>query len=184
MVDTARVLDREITRVGELVRRLMNDARPLAPRIEISAVGTLIDAAVQAAAPTLARRHVRVEWQEESTLTPLEADPQLITQVLVNLIVNAAEATAPGGSIEVAAARAPSHGRDEIVIRVSDRGAGIFPGQARELFEPCFTTEPEGYGLGLAVSQNILREHGGRIVAANRADPPGAVFELHIPVVR
>jgi signal transduction histidine kinase len=184
VVDTTRAVGREITRVEGLVRRFMNYARPLAPRIEISAVGTLIDTAVQAAAPTLARRAVRVERQEESTLPPLEVDPQLITQALVNLIVNAAEATAPGGSIEVAAARAPSHGRDEIVVRISDRGAGISPGQARELFEPFFTTEPGGYGLGLAISQNILLQHGGRIVAANRADPPGSVFELHIPVVR
>jgi two-component system sensor kinase FixL len=103
----------------------------------------------------------------------------------VNLIVNAAEATAPGaGAIELEAARAPSHGRDEVAIRVRDRGAGISPERARELFKPFFTTKPEGHGLGLAVSQNILLEHGGRIVAGNRPDAPGALFELQIPVVR
>jgi signal transduction histidine kinase len=184
VVDTARALDHEITRVEGLVRRLMNYARPLAPRIEISTVGTLVDAAMDAAAPILARRDVHVERREESDLPPLEVDPQLITQALVNLIVNAVEATAPGGFIELEAARAPSHGRDEIAIRVSDRGAGFSPGQARELFKPFFTTKPEGHGLGLAVSQNILLEHGGRIVATNRLDPSGAVFELQIPVVR
>ena len=72
------------------------------------------------------------------------------------------------------AARAPSNGRDEIAIRVSDRGAGFTPLQERELFKPFFTTKPEGHGLGLAVSQNILLEHGGRIVAANRVDCPVA----------
>lgn len=184
VVDTARAIDHEITRVEGLVRRLMNYARPLAPRVEIATVGTLVDAAMDAAAPILARRDVRVERREESDLPPLEVDPQLITQALVNLIVNAVEATAPGGSIELEAARAPSHGRDEIAIRVSDRGAGFSPGQARELFKPFFTTKPEGHGLGLAVSQNILLEHGGRIVATNRLDPSGAVFELQIPVVR
>ena len=184
VVETARALDHEITRVEGLVRRLMNYARPLAPRIEISTVGTLVDAAIDAAAPILARRDVRVERREESDLPPLEVDPQLITQALVNLIVNAVEATAPGGSIELVAARAPSHGRDEIAIRVADRGAGFSPGEARELFKPFFTTKPEGHGLGLAVSQNILLEHGGRIVATNRLDPSGAVFELQIPVVR
>ena len=71
-----------------------------------------------------------------------------------------------------------------MAIRVRDRGAGITPEQARELFKPFFTTKPEGHGLGLAVSQNILLEHGGRIVAANRPDGPGASFELQIPVVR
>ncbi len=184
VVDTARALDHEITRVEGLVRRLMNYARPLAPRVEIARVGTLVDAAVDAAAPILSRRGVRVERREGSDLPPLEVDPQLITQALVNLIVNAVEATAPGGSIEVEAARAPSNGRDEIAIRVSDRGAGFTPVQERDLFKPFFTTKPEGHGLGLAVSQNILLEHGGRIVAANRLDPCGAVFEMQIPVVR
>ncbi len=185
VVETARALDREITRVEGLVRRLMNYARPLAPRFELCTVGSLVDAALEAASPALARHHTEVARREESDLPPLEVDPQLITQALVNLIVNAAEATPSGGGvIEVEAARATSLGRDEVTVRVRDRGAGIPPERARELFKPFFTTKPEGHGLGLAVSQNILLEHGGRIVAANRPDAPGALFELQIPVVR
>jgi signal transduction histidine kinase len=185
VVDTARALDREITRVEGLVRRLMNYARPLAPRFELCTVGSLVDAALEASAPALARHQIQIARREESDLPPLEVDPQLVTQALVNLIVNAAEATpAGGGAIEVEAARATSLGRDEIAVRVRDRGAGIPTDRERELFKPFFTTKPEGHGLGLAVSQNILLEHGGRIVAANRPDSPGAVFELQIPVVR
>jgi signal transduction histidine kinase len=185
VVETARALDREITRVEGLVRRLMNYARPLAPRFELCTVGSLVDAALEAASPALARHHTEVARREEPNLPPLEVDPQLITQALVNLIVNAAEATPTGGgAIEVETARATSLGRDEVAVRVRDRGAGISVEQERELFKPFFTTKPEGHGLGLAVSQNILLEHGGRIVAANRADAPGALFELQIPVVR
>ena len=185
VVDTARALDREITRVEGLLRRLMNYARPLAPRFELCTVGSVLDAALEAASPALARHGSRIARREEPELPPLEVDPQLITQALVNLIVNAAEATpAGGGAIEVEATRATSLGRDEVAVRVRDRGAGIPAERARELFKPFFTTKPEGHGLGLAVSQNILLEHGGRIVAANRPDPPGAVFELQIPVVR
>jgi signal transduction histidine kinase len=185
VVETARALDREITRVEGLVRRLMNYARPLAPRFELCTVGSLVDAALEAASPALARHHTEVARREEPNLPPLEVDPQLITQALVNLIVNAAEATpSGGGAIEVETARATSLGRDEVAVRVRDRGAGIPPEQARELFKPFFTTKPEGHGLGLAVSQNILLEHGGRIIAANRPDAPGALFELQIPVVR
>jgi signal transduction histidine kinase len=185
VVETARALDREISRVEGLVRRLMSYARPLAPRVELSTVGSLVDAAIEASGPALVRLGARVERREEPDLPPLEVDPQLITQALVNLIVNAAEATAPGGgAIELEAARAPSHGRDEVAIRVRDRGAGISPERARELFKPFFTTKPDGHGLGLAISQNILLEHGGRIVAANRTDCAGAAFELQIPVVR
>jgi signal transduction histidine kinase len=185
VVDTARALDREITRVEGLVRRLMNYARPLAPRFELCTVGSLVDAALEASAPALARHQIQIARREESDLPPLEVDPQLVTQALVNLIVNAAEAMPPGGGVvEVEAARATTLGREEIAVRVRDRGAGIPADRERELFKPFFTTKPEGHGLGLAVSQNILLEHGGRIVATNRPDPPGALFELQIPVVR
>jgi signal transduction histidine kinase len=185
VVETARALDREITRVEGLVRRLMNYARPLAPRFELCTVGSLVDAALEAASPALARHHTEVARREEPNLPPLEVDPQLITQALVNLIVNAAEATPPGGgAIEVETARGTILGRDEIAVRVRDSGAGIPAERERELFKPFFTTKPEGHGLGLAVSQNILLEHGGRIVAGNRPDAPGALFELQIPVVR
>ena len=184
IVETARALDREISRVEGLVRRLMNYARPLAPRFELATAGQLMDAALDAAGPALNRLGVRVERREEPDLPPLEVDPQLITQALVNLIVNGAEASPSGGVVEVEAARASNLGRDEVALRVRDRGAGLAPEQARDLFKPFFTTKPEGHGLGLAVSQNILLEHGGRIVAANRPDAPGALFELQIPVVR
>jgi two-component system sensor histidine kinase HydH len=185
VVETARALDREITRVEGLVRRLMNYARPLAPRFELCTVSSLVDAALDASAPALARHGTQIARHEEPDLPPLEVDPQLVTQALVNLIVNAAEATPTGGGVlEVEAARAITLGRDEIAVRVRDRGAGIPADRQRELFKPFFTTKPDGHGLGLAVSQNILLEHGGRIVAANRPDPPGAVFELQIPVVR
>ena len=184
VVETARALDREITRVEGLLRRLMNYARPLAPRFELCTVGSVVDAALEAALPALTRHGSQIARREEPDLPPLEVDPQLITQVLVNLIVNAAQATPPGGAIEVEAMRATSLGRDEVAIRVRDRGAGIPAERERELFKPFFTTKPEGHGLGLAVSQNILLEHGGRIVAANRPDPGGAVFEFQLPVVR
>jgi len=67
---------------------------------------------------------------------------------------------------------------------VSDRGPGIRPDQERNLFKPFFTTKPEGHGLGLAVSQNIVLEHGGQISGAARPDGRGALFEILIPVVR
>lgn len=183
VVDTARALDREISRVEGLMRRLMNYARPLAPRFELVTVGGLVDSAVEAAGPVVARFGARIERRESPDLPPLEVDPQLITQAVVNLIANAAEA-APGGVVEIEAARASAHGRDEVAIRVYDGGPGVTPEHARDLFKPFFTTKPDGHGLGLAVSQNIVMEHGGRISASARPGQPGAVFEILIPVVR
>ena len=183
VVDTARALDRELSRVEGLMRRLMSYARPLAPRYELVTVASLIDSAVEAAGPVLARHDARIQRHDAPDLPPLEVDPQLVTQALVNLIANAAEA-APGNTVEIETARTTAHGRAEVAVRVSDLGAGIAPGQLRDLFKPFFTTKPEGHGLGLAVSQNIVLEHGGRISGASRTDGRGAVFEILIPVVR
>ncbi|HXJ23654.1 MAG TPA: ATP-binding protein [Polyangia bacterium] len=183
VVDTARALDREIGRVDGLMRRLMSYARPLAPRFELVTVGGLLDSAVEAARPVLGRFGARIQRHDGAGLPPLEVDPQLVTQALVNLIANAAQA-APGEIIEIESVRSSTHGRDEIALRVSDRGPGLRPEEERNLFKPFFTTKPDGHGLGLAVSQNIVLEHGGQISASRRADGRGAAFEILIPVVR
>jgi signal transduction histidine kinase len=180
-------LNREITRVEGLIRRLVDFSKPLAPRVEVTTVDTLLDAATDAAQPVLERHAVTIDRKEDADLSPIEVDPLLFTQVLVNLLVNAAEAMAPGGGhVELSARRTRVLGHDEIAIRVADHGPGISDAHLAELFKPFFTTKSGGHGLGLAVSQNILLEHGGRIVAANR--PPqegkGASFEVQLPVVR
>jgi signal transduction histidine kinase len=187
VIETAEALNKEITRVEGLVRRLVNYARPLAPCVEVATVKALLDAALDAAQPVLARCAVRVDRDEDEQLQPVEVDPLLFTQALVNLIVNAAEAMAPsGGRVELTARRTHLLGRDQVSIRVADRGPGIPETKLKELFKPFFTTKAEGHGLGLAVSQNILLEHGGRIVAENR--PPhegtGAAFEVQLPIIR
>jgi signal transduction histidine kinase len=187
--ETAEALNREITRVEGLVRRLVNYSRPLAPRFELVAVGDLLDSAEDAARPALARCGAAVERRAGDEPLAVEVDPLLMTQALANLVTNAAEATAAASRrtpIEVAVGRAAVLGRDHVVIRVADHGEGLPDERMRELFKPFFTTKPDGHGLGLAVTQNILLEHDGRILARNRPpeEGPGAVFELQFPVVR
>jgi signal transduction histidine kinase len=186
---TAEALNREITRVEGLVRRLVNYAKPLAPRLELVSVGSLLDAAEEASQTILQRCGTALDRREGADLPRLEVDPQLVTQALSNLIANAAQATAAAGRtdrVELEADRAEVHGRDQVVIRVADRGPGLPDSHMRELFKPFFTTKPDGHGLGLAVSQNVVLEHGGRISASNRpaGEGSGAVFEVQFPVAR
>jgi len=187
VVETAEALNREVTRVEGLIRRLVDFSKPLAPRVEVAPVETLLDAAIDAAKPVLVRHAVTVQRQQDADLLPVEVDPLLFTQVLVNLLVNAAEAMSPGGGcVDLTARRTRVHGHDEVAIRVADHGPGIPDAHLGELFKPFFTTKAGGHGLGLAVSQNILLEHGGRIVASNRPaeEGKGASFEVQLPVVR
>jgi len=103
-------------------------------------------------------------------------DPDLIEQVLVNLLANGCEASNAGGRIEITAE--PVDGNLAFVVR--DHGAGIAPPHRERLFHPFFTTKPHGNGLGLAVSRNIVREHGGHIQVSTPADG-GSIFRVVLP---
>jgi signal transduction histidine kinase len=187
VLSTAEALNHQITRVEGLVRRLVNYSRPLAPRLEVVSVGSLLDAAQEASQTVLERCGTGIARRDSSDLPRVEVDPLLVTQALSNLIVNAAQATVAAGrtdGVELGADRTQVHGREQIVIRVADHGTGLPDSHLRELFKPFFTTKPDGHGLGLAVSQNVVLEHGGRISARNRPPEqgPGAVFEIQLPV--
>jgi len=186
-MQTCEALNREISRVEGLLRRLMSFARPLSPRVELVSVDTIIDSALDATGPILRDLKAAVGRSSTPGLPPIEADPALLTQVLVNLLTNAAQAMAPGGgAIEIDARRTVVLGRDEVAIIVSDHGPGISDDNVSELFKPFFTTKRDGHGLGLAVSQNIVLEHGGKIVGSNRKreEGGGATFEVQLPLIR
>jgi two-component system sensor histidine kinase TtrS len=113
--------------------------------------------------------------------TAIEADHLQVQQVLLNLLKNAADATA-----ELPLERrviAVSIDRDEgaLVIRVADRGPGVPSETLSHLFEPFFTTKPDGLGLGLAICQSIIEAHGGHLRAEPRDPPPGLIFRFTLP---
>lgn len=182
--ETAQALDHEITRVDQLVRRLVNYARPLAPRTQPCTVRSIVDPAVDAARPELTRAGAVFVRAEEEELPPLEVDALLIGQVLINLLTNAAQAGPPGGRIVLSTRRVSHLGREHVSFEVVDEGPGITPEHLPRLFHPFFTTKAKGHGLGLAISQNIAMEHGGQITARSRTDRSGAVFELLLPLSR
>jgi signal transduction histidine kinase len=120
-------------------------------------------------------------------------DGDRMVQVFVNLIRNAVDATRtmareaeePRPTIRVTAARQRMNNRELLVMRVTDEGPGIAPEVLPRLFEPFVSTrlDSKGTGLGLAVAEGIVREHGGLLRASNRVDRRGAMFEVLLPVL-
>jgi len=171
-----RDMERELARVEGIVRRVVYYARPLEAHMQPVSVDLAIKTAADIAArtPSTRGRTIRVHPPDGDQRWVM--DPELIQQVLVNLLVNGCEASPQGATVELDATVED----DGLVLRVRDRGHGIAATVRERLFHPFFTTKPHGNGLGLAVSRNIVREHGGRI-DAEPAEGGGSIFTVVLP---
>ncbi|MEY4579109.1 MAG: hypothetical protein RL701_3812 [Pseudomonadota bacterium] len=179
-------LQKEATRIEHLIRRLIDYARPLAPETQVYAVHRLLETAKQSVQNQLGVHAHRCGFhvEQQAGIPPLEVDPLLMTQVLVNLFRNAVEAMPEGGCVTTRVFVAEMRGRSEVQIEVQDEGPGMTDDQLAWVFTPFRSTKPHGHGLGLATSRNIVIEHGGTLDVRNRGDRPGAIFWLSIPLVR
>jgi two-component system nitrogen regulation sensor histidine kinase GlnL len=126
----------------------------------------------------------------DPSLPAVLGDAGRLTQVLLNLVRNAIEASSPGGTVtlttrmETSYYLAGAHGREQFLsLDVSDQGPGISPENLERIFSPFFTTKTDGTGLGLAISQRIVTEHGGVLRVKSEAGV-GTIFTVTLPVER
>lgn len=107
---------------------------------------------------------------------PATFDPNLMAQALLNLLINAADAVAEGGTVTVKYAKL----RKRVRITVSDTGPGLPADVIDKVFNPFFTTKDHGTGLGLAIVNRVAEAHDGSVEARNAKDGGGAVFEINV----
>jgi two-component system NtrC family sensor kinase len=173
---------RETERVRNTVRGLLEFARQTESKVEDADVNALILATLDLVNKHILFENIKLVKELDDDLPILAIDKDKIRQVLINVIMNAAEAMENrGGQLRVATRYAAPE--RQVEIKVSDTGCGISPENLRRVFEPFFTTKDvgRGVGLGLAISYGIVKKHGGSIDIQSRVDK-GTTVTISLPV--
>jgi signal transduction histidine kinase len=180
--ELAGFISTEVDRTNALVTRFLDFARPLALRLEKTEIGEVIDEAVTQVEKHTPPLDVSIYKNYSPDIPPFLMDRQLIERVLYNLLLNAAQASPPQGSVTVKTRQAGDTADGSTVeIDVIDRGSGIAPKDRESIFNPFFTTKSSGVGLGLAIVSKIIDEHGGQITVESEPGA-GSVFRVFLPV--
>ncbi|OGF16525.1 MAG: hypothetical protein A2W00_13220 [Candidatus Eisenbacteria bacterium RBG_16_71_46] len=188
-----RVILDEVERLDRIVTSLLQYARPRIPQLRPRPLAPCIDRVVDLSRDAIAQNGIEIQADMAPGLGPVYIDADLITQVLLNVTLNAVQAMPRGGILRYEvrrlrrrvpprgpgrragdtararrAARRTTGWVDYQQIRLSDTGPGIPRAVREKMFDPFFSTKPQGTGLGLAISQSIMQEHGGSIEVASR----------------
>jgi signal transduction histidine kinase len=177
--EMAGYISAEVDRTNSLITRFLDFARPQHLRLEPGDIATLLDQAIASFYRERPASLAGIEIYKNYSpgIPPVKFDAELLERVFSNLILNAAQASPPGGVVTV-----KTQLLDESVeVSVIDRGTGIEAKDLESIFNPFFTTKPDGVGLGLAICSKIVDEHGGHITVESSAGE-GSVFHVVLPL--
>ena len=179
--DDLKTILTETRRLDRIVTQIVEYARPcdlLPSSFEIAA---LVEETLDLLSQPINQKHIRVTSTFPSELPPLEADPDLIKQVVLNAIQNSVEALEEDGELRVEALEELRDGRKGLLTTIQDNGKGISPEDLPKIFDPFFTMgKRRGTGLGLAICRNIIDAHGGNIRAESQVGV-GTIMSIWLP---
>ena len=171
------VLKEEVDRLNKIVVDFLFAVRPLALELRETDIKKLIIQTVEFVKVEMEQSKIKCLLELDENMPSILIDEKLIKQVLLNLVKNAKIAMPKGGVLTISA----NYIDNEIIITVSDTGVGIKKEDLSKIFEPYFTTNETGTGLGLTMSYKIIREHQGEITVDSEPDK-GAKFNITLPV--
>lgn len=166
----------EITRINRIVADLLETARPRPLQVRPGDLNTTVEHAVMLARQQALSKPITIEVRKHPALARVNHDSDQIHQVLLNLLLNAIQATEGKGSIQVDLL----HKDENAIIVVSDNGRGIPPEHLPNIFRPFYTTKGNGTGLGLSLARRIVEEHRGRIEVTSSVGQ-GSKFVVFLP---
>ncbi len=160
-----KIVGGEVERINLIVQQLLEFAKPMPPKLQPLQVPRLLDETLEFLNSEFVQRHIQVSRHYDGAGEIL-GDPQQLKQVFLNLFLNSLQAMNGQGRLEIIARQEGS----ELVIGIQDNGCGIASKDLPHVFEPFFSTKPNGTGLGLAVVHGIIQEHGGTIEITGEID--------------
>lgn len=172
------IAQQELGRIAGIITRMRDFYRPARAELAETNVNTLLNETIELVQNHLCHNFVTLHTDFDESLPHIIAHADQLRQVFLNLILNACDAMADGGTLKIATS-SPDH--DSITVNITDSGIGIAPEHIPFLFEPFYTTKPHGTGLGLAISAHIVTQYGGQITVQSS---PGheTTFCIALPI--
>jgi two-component system, NtrC family, sensor histidine kinase HydH len=177
MAEMAGYISSEVDRMNGLISSFLDFARPLQIRPATASLRGVVEDVIRQHSDSARSGNVQVLARLPEGAIEFTFDADMLKLAISNLLQNAIQASAPGQTVEIRAQTAAQ----EVMIFVADHGKGIEPQHLENIFNPFFTTKPQGVGLGLAIVSKIVDEHQGRI---NVFSEPGVgtTFEIALPI--
>ena len=172
----ARMMVEEVDRLNRTISALLQFSRPREPEVEPTSLNTLLARTMKFMADDFRAKGVEIRPEFPAAETVIEADADLLQQVVLNLLHNALDASQPGGRVTLGGAA----DHDGVRLWIDDEGHGMTPEDKARMFDPFFSTKKTGTGLGLAVVHQIVRQHHGRI-EVDSAPERGTRVEIIFP---
>ncbi len=174
---------REVIRLEKILKELLDFAKPVQIRPRGYDVNQIMRACMDLLEAKCKEKDLRVITSLDPTTPKVEIDGEKMSQVFINLILNAIEASRERGEIFVCTRFVKDGDSPVIDIAIEDQGEGIPKERQTEIFKPFYTTKSTGTGLGLSIAKRIVEAHEGRITVENTY-PTGATFRVTLPIRR
>ena len=175
--ETADLMVEQVERLDRSISELLDYARPSQTSKSMVGVDELLAKAVMLVRSDAETQRIAVEEHFGCGSATTEGDRDKLTQLFLNLFLNAIQAMEDGGRLSVST----RCNQEEIIIEISDSGCGIPSELVEKVFEPYFTTKQDGTGLGLAMSTKIVQDHHGRMTLESR-EKVGTTVTVRLPV--
>ncbi|HPD55812.1 MAG TPA: ATP-binding protein [Smithellaceae bacterium] len=173
------VIIEEANRLNAVVHQFMDYARPYQYKFKAQSINVIIQKAISVIAANKLAENINIVRELNHDLPEVELDEQQFMQVILNIALNAIEAMPQGGTLTFRTFNIATSAEGGIGVTIRDTGSGIGREEIKNIFKPFYTTKKRGVGLGLAICQKIIKEHGG-LIRVKSIPGQGTVFFIKL----